>query len=41
VVITHNAAMADMADRVIRFADGRVQSIRENAVRAPANSLNW
>ena len=41
VVITHNAAMADMADRVIRFADGRVQSIRENTTRAPANSLNW
>lgn len=41
VVITHNAAMADMADRVIRFADGRVQSIRENVVKAPASSLNW
>ena len=41
VVITHNAAMADMADRVIRFADGRVQSIRENAVKAAASSLNW
>ena len=41
VIITHNAAMADMADRVIRFADGRVQSIRENATRAPASSLVW
>ena len=41
VVITHNAAMADMADRVIRFADGRVQSIHANASRAPASSLNW
>jgi len=41
VVITHNAAMADMADRVVRFADGKVQSIRENPVKAPANSLNW
>ena len=41
VIITHNAAMADMADRVIRFADGRVQSIHENSSRAPANSLVW
>jgi putative ABC transport system ATP-binding protein len=41
VIITHNAAMADMADRVIRFADGRVQSIHENKVKAPASSLNW
>jgi len=31
VVVTHNAVIARMADRVIRFADGRVQSIRENA----------
>lgn len=41
VLITHNAAMADMADRVIRLADGRVQSIHENAAPAPASILNW
>ena len=41
VIITHNAAMADMADRVIRFADGRVQSIQRNATRAAASSINW
>jgi putative ABC transport system ATP-binding protein len=41
VVITHNAVMADMADRVVYFSDGRVNRIRENASPAPANSLNW
>lgn len=41
VLITHNAAMADMADRVIRFADGRVQSVRENMTKVPASSLSW
>jgi putative ABC transport system ATP-binding protein len=41
VVITHNAVMADMADRVIRLSDGRVQSIHENTRRAPAGSLSW
>ncbi len=41
VVITHNAVMADMADRVIHFMDGRVHHIRENTHRAPASSLNW
>jgi putative ABC transport system ATP-binding protein len=41
VIITHNAVMADMADRVIHFSDGRVHHIRQNAVRAPASSLNW
>ncbi len=41
VIITHNAVMADMADRVISLSDGRVQQIRRNARRAPVNSLKW
>ena len=41
VIITHNAVMADMADRVIHFSDGRVHSIHENQTLAPASSLNW
>ncbi len=41
VIITHNAVMADMADRVIHFSDGRVHHTRENARRARPDSLNW
>jgi len=41
VIITHNAVMADMADRVIHFSDGHVHHIITNARRAPASSLNW
>jgi putative ABC transport system ATP-binding protein len=41
VVITHNATMADMADRVIYFMDGHVNEVRENKERAPAGSLKW
>jgi len=41
VIITHNAVMADMADRVIHLMDGRVHHIRQNPHRAPASSLNW
>lgn len=41
VIITHNAIMADMADRVIHFSDGRVHHSRENASRAPVSTLNW
>jgi putative ABC transport system ATP-binding protein len=41
VIITHNAAMALMADRVIRFADGRVQTIERNFHRAAPNTLSW
>jgi len=41
VIITHNAIMADMADRVIHLSDGRVHHLRVNERRAPASSLNW
>ncbi|MBM3870576.1 MAG: ABC transporter ATP-binding protein [Verrucomicrobia bacterium] len=41
VIITHNAVMADMADRVIYFSDGRVNRIHENASRAKPESLKW
>ena len=41
VIITHNAVMAGMADRVIHFSDGRVLSEHRNAVRAAPSTLSW
>ena len=41
VIITHNAALADMADRVIHLSDGRIVEIQKNAQRRPARSLVW
>jgi putative ABC transport system ATP-binding protein len=41
VIITHNAVMADMADRVIHLSDGRVNDLQANNNPAPANSLRW
>jgi len=41
VIITHNAVMADMADRVIHFSDGRVHDEHRNSQRARIQSLNW
>jgi putative ABC transport system ATP-binding protein len=41
VVITHNAAIAAMADRVVRLHDGRVTEDRRNEVRASAESVEW
>jgi len=41
VIITHNAVMADIADRVIYLSDGRVHHSRANTNPAPASSLNW
>ncbi len=41
VLITHNAAIADMADRVCQFGDGRIVDVRVNARRRPAGELKW
>lgn len=41
VVITHNAVMAEMADRVVHISDGRVHEVLVNKERAPASSLKW
>ncbi|WP_029009321.1 ABC transporter ATP-binding protein [Azospirillum halopraeferens] len=41
VVITHNAVIAGMADRVVTFGDGLVQSVRANPVRRPPAELSW
>ncbi len=41
VVITHNVAIADLADRVILLSDGRVTDIRANERRRRAEELVW
>jgi putative ABC transport system ATP-binding protein len=41
VVITHNAAIAGMADRVVRLFDGRVSATHRNATKAAASELEW
>ena len=40
-VITHNAAIAAMADRVLRLRSGRIVEERRNAVRAAPAGLEW
>lgn len=40
-VITHNAAIARMADRVISMSDGSVSSVQQNENRIPASELEW
>ena len=41
VVITHNAAIAGMADRVIYLGDGRVQRVERNAHKLSPSELSW
>jgi putative ABC transport system ATP-binding protein len=40
-VITHNAPIADIADRVVALADGRVQAERATGRLARARDLRW
>ncbi|MBX3706382.1 MAG: ABC transporter ATP-binding protein [Pseudomonadales bacterium] len=40
-LITHNRSIESMADRVLRFADGRIESVIENATRVAPEALQW
>jgi putative ABC transport system ATP-binding protein len=40
-VITHNAVIASMADRVITISDGRIAGVRRNPSRVAASELAW
>ncbi len=41
VVITHNAAIAQMADRVVRLADGRITAVESRTTKSAARELSW
>ena len=40
-VITHNAPIAAMAQRVITLSDGRIHSVDTNATQVPAKEIRW
>ena len=41
VIITHNAAIAGMADRVMRLGGGRIVAIERNVRRLSAEEVSW
>jgi putative ABC transport system ATP-binding protein len=41
VVITHNAAISEMADRVVRLADGRIAGVETRTSKRAARELVW
>ena len=41
VVITHNAAIGAMADRVVRLRSGQIVEVQRNATRATPGDLQW
>jgi putative ABC transport system ATP-binding protein len=40
-VITHNADIANMADRVIRLSDGQIAEVLRNEQRKPPREIHW
>lgn len=41
VLITHNSAIAPMADRIIKIKNGRVSRINENEIPVPIEEIEW
>jgi putative ABC transport system ATP-binding protein len=41
VVITHNASIATMADRVVTLADGRISDDHHNTTRVQPREIRW
>jgi putative ABC transport system ATP-binding protein len=41
LLITHNADIARLGDRVVRFADGLIRAVETNPKRVPPGELHW
>lgn len=41
IIVTHNSALADMADKVIKFKNGQVEEIYLNHNPRPIESIEW
>ena len=41
LVITHNSALASMADRIIRINDAKVRSVEDNSHPTPVKDIEW
>jgi putative ABC transport system ATP-binding protein len=41
VIITHNAVIAGIADRVLRMTGGRISNVQVNTTRVSVDELSW
>lgn len=41
IVITHNSAIAPMADRIIHIKNGKVSSMEQNEHPVPVETIEW
>jgi putative ABC transport system ATP-binding protein len=40
-IITHNAVLSEMADRILHMSDGKIVDIQRNTIRRPVSELAW
>jgi putative ABC transport system ATP-binding protein len=41
ILITHNSAIAPIADKIIHVKNGRVESVKKNQTPVPIESIEW
>lgn len=41
VIVTHNDAIKNMADQIVKLKDGQIQDVEMNAAKVPAEQLEW
>ncbi|GHT85362.1 ABC transporter ATP-binding protein [Bacteroidia bacterium] len=41
IIVTHNAALAEAADKVIRIKNGKIREITENSAPKAVGEVNW
>ncbi len=41
VIVTHNSAIAKMADKIIKFKNGTVEEIQKNSKPLPVEEIEW
>jgi putative ABC transport system ATP-binding protein len=41
IVVTHNAALAEAADRVIKIKNGKIREVIENAAPREISEVSW
>jgi len=41
IIVTHNAVLADAADKVIRIKNGKVREILQNESPKSVSEVNW
>ena len=41
IIVTHNAALKDIADKVIHIKNGRIDSVEVNTHQIPVEEIEW